>query len=126
MCVALVLKWDRAGRLRPVALTSNEGRELLTGMPEEERMASWHLVSPRGDRAVWSAGAAFSPLFRLLPAGAPLARLADRFPGAAQSGYRWVADHRSAFGRPIPAGVRRWVDRVISERSGSESGPDGR
>jgi predicted DCC family thiol-disulfide oxidoreductase YuxK len=44
-----------------------------------------------------------------------LARLADCFPGASDRGYRWVADHRSAFGRPIPDRVRHWADRVISE-----------
>ena len=112
VCVALVLTWDRERRLRPVALTSSEGKELLAGMPESEQMASWHLVEPG---RVSSAGAAFSPLFRLLPGGAPLARLADRFPKAAESGYRLVADRRSAFGRPIPAPMERWADRVISE-----------
>ena len=35
------------------------------GMPEEQRLASWHLVEEDG--AVRSAGAAFPPLFRLLP-----------------------------------------------------------
>lgn len=127
VCVAVVLTWDRHGRLRPVSLTSTEGSELLTGMPEAERMASWHLAntgwSGNGAEnatnpdhpAVWSAGAALSPLFRLLPGGAPLALLADRFPGAVERGYRWVADRRSAFGRPLPAAARRWADRVISE-----------
>jgi predicted DCC family thiol-disulfide oxidoreductase YuxK len=109
VCVAAFLKWDRHGRLRPV--------------PGED-LDSWQLVSPDG--AVVSAGAAFAPLFRLLPGGAPLAWLADRFPTAAERGYRWVADRRSAFGRPIPHAVRRWADRVISRRSTSESGPDGR
>jgi predicted DCC family thiol-disulfide oxidoreductase YuxK len=123
VCVALVLRWDRSGQLRPVALTSTEGEELLAGMPDAERMASWHLA----ERArVWSAGAAFSPLFRLLPGGGRLARVTDRFPKAAERGYRWVADRRSTFGGRIPAGVKRWADRVIAERITSESGPDGR
>jgi predicted DCC family thiol-disulfide oxidoreductase YuxK len=132
VCVALVLRWDRGARLRPVALRSTEAEELLEGMPEDRRMASWHLVE-RGwqqnvaenatnrchlagpARPVWSGGAAFSPLFRRLPGGAPLARLTDRFPRASDRAYRWVADHRSAFGRPVPPTVRRWADRVISE-----------
>jgi len=127
VCVAVVLKWDRERRLRPVALRSTEADDMLEGMPEAEQMASWHLVEPRWQRnvaenatnlchrGVWSAGAAFSPLCRLLPGGAALARLTDRFPQAAERGYRWVADHRSAFGKPIPASARRWADRVISE-----------
>jgi predicted DCC family thiol-disulfide oxidoreductase YuxK len=125
--VAVVLRWDRHGRLRPVALTSTEGIELLAGMPEDERMASWHLVEPRrwagvAENAtqthhlgIWSAGAAFSPLFRLLPGGAALARLTDRFPEAAGRAYRFVADHRTAFGRLLPAAATRWADRVISD-----------
>jgi predicted DCC family thiol-disulfide oxidoreductase YuxK len=74
---------------------------------------SWQLVFPDG--TVRGAGAAFSPLFRMLPGGGPFARLTDRFPGAAERGYRWVADRRSTFGRAVPAAVKRWADRVISE-----------
>ena len=113
VCVAVVLRWDRRRTLRPVSSTSTEGIELLRGMPEDERMASWHLVLPDG--TVHSAGAAFSPLFRLLPGGGPLARLTDRFPEAAERGYRFVADHRTAFSKPLPAAARRCADRVISE-----------
>ena len=98
VCVALILRWDRGRRLRAV--------------PGED-LDSWQLVLP--DETVVSAGAAFSPLFRLLPGGAPLARLTDRFPNAAERGYQWVADRRSAFGRMLPAGAKRWAGRVISE-----------
>ena len=98
VCVALILKWDRERRLRPVP-----GAEL----------DSWELVLEDGTTR--TAGAAFSPLFRLLPGGAPFARLTDRFPRAAERGYRFVADRRSTFGKPIPEAVRRWADRVISE-----------
>ena len=98
VCVAVLLRWDRNRQLRPV--------------PGEE-LDSWQLVLPDG--TVVSAGAAFSPLFRLLPGGGPLARLTDRFPGASEAAYRFVADHRTAFGRPLPAAAKRWADRVISE-----------
>ncbi len=128
--VALLLRWDRHGRLRPVSLRSPEAEVLLEGMPEDERMASWHLVDPRWQRnvahnatnrdhlaepAVWSGGGAFSPLFRLLPGGDPLALITDRFPGASERAYRWVADHRTALGKPLPAAATRWADRVISD-----------
>ncbi len=66
VCVAVVLTWDRAGRLRPVPLGSGEAADLLRGMPEAEQMASWHLAEHPEIR---SGGAAFSPLFRLLPGG---------------------------------------------------------
>jgi len=116
--LAALLSWDRHGRLRPVALGSEEADSLLAGMPEEDRMASWHLVEPGGVR---SAGAAFEPAFARLPGGRPLARLCARFPGVCERGYRLVADHRSLFGRLLPAAARRWADRVISS-----SRPDGR
>ena len=98
VCVAVLLRWDRHGRLRPVP-----GREL----------DSWRLGLPDG--SVRSAGAAFPPLFRLLPGGGLLARVTDRFPSGTERGYRWVADHRSEIGRLLPAASRRWADRVISE-----------
>ena len=104
VCVAVVLRWDRDGRLRPAP---------------GEALDSWRLILPDGTTA--SAGAAFSPLLRVLPGGAPLARLTDRFPRAAERAYRFVADRRSALGKPLPASAKRWADRVISE-----SAPDSR
>ena len=98
VCVAVILRWDRYGRLRPV--------------PGED-LDSWQLILPDG--TVLSEGDAFPALFRLLPGGAPFAWLAGRFPGAANRGYRWVADRRSAFGKALPASVKRWAARVISE-----------
>ena len=125
--MALILKWDRERRLRPVPGEELDSWQLIepnrSGLGSENDTIPDHL---EGRRAVWSAGAAFSPLFRLLPGGGPFAQLADRFPGAAERGYRWVADHRSAFGKPIPDSGRRWADRVIAERGTSESEPDGR
>jgi predicted DCC family thiol-disulfide oxidoreductase YuxK len=127
VCVAVLLRWDRGRRLRPVALRSPESDRLLEGMPEAEQMASWHLIGPGSAKngpangqilthpETWSAGAAFSPLFRLLPGGGPLARVTDRFPGPTERAYRWMADHRSAIGRLLPGAVKRWADRVISE-----------
>jgi predicted DCC family thiol-disulfide oxidoreductase YuxK len=109
VCVAVVLRWDRERTLRPV--------------PGED-LDSWQLVLPDG--TVVSAGAAFSPLLRLVPGGAPFALITDRFPKAAERAYRFVADHRTAFGRPLPASVKRWADRVISDRVVSVSDADGR
>jgi predicted DCC family thiol-disulfide oxidoreductase YuxK len=111
--LALILMWDRRRRLRPVALQDDEATRLLSGMSADERMDSWHLVTAAGERR--SAGAAFEPLLRLLPGGGPLASLAGRFPGAAERGYRWFADHRSPIGRLLPGAIRRWADRRIRE-----------
>jgi predicted DCC family thiol-disulfide oxidoreductase YuxK len=113
--MAALLCWDRRGRLRPVPLGGAEADELLAGMPDEERMASWHLVGQDG--AVRSAGDALPSVFDLVPGGRPLARLSEFFPAASRRGYRWVADHRSLFSRPLPDRLRRWADGVIARRA---------
>jgi predicted DCC family thiol-disulfide oxidoreductase YuxK len=109
-----VLAWDRRGRLRPVSLQSNQAERLLAGMPEEERMASWHLVGDDGQ--VRSAGAGIAPLLRLLPGGAPLAVAAARAPRAMERGYRLIAGHRSLWGKLVTDGAKRRADRRIAER----------
>jgi predicted DCC family thiol-disulfide oxidoreductase YuxK len=88
-----VLAWDRHRRLRPVALQDPEAQRLLPGMSEQQRMDSWHLVA--GDGSRHSAGAAFEPLLRLLPGGAPLGALAGASPALTEAGYRAVADRRA-------------------------------
>jgi predicted DCC family thiol-disulfide oxidoreductase YuxK len=113
--LAKILAWDRRGALRPVSLQSEEADELLRGMPEEQRMASWHLVDPEGE--LHSAGAGLPPLLRLLPGGAPAAALAARAPRLTERGYRWVAGHRSLFGRLISDGAKRRADRRIADRA---------
>jgi predicted DCC family thiol-disulfide oxidoreductase YuxK len=95
---AKLLRWDRAGRLRPVALHSAEAGTLLASIPAELRGASWHLVA---HGRVRSAGRAVAPLLRILPGGRPLATLADRSPGATDAAYRWVARHRGRLGRIV-------------------------
>ena len=94
-----LLSWDRRRGLRPVALQDEKSRELLGGVPEDERMASWHLVLPDG--RVFSAGAAAAPLLRLLPGGSPLAALLSTFPRTTERTYRWVTRHRDRLGRLV-------------------------
>jgi predicted DCC family thiol-disulfide oxidoreductase YuxK len=91
------LRWDRSGRLEPVALQSPLAEKLLHDLTDDERMASWHLVSPGGER--WSGGAAAPPMLRLLPGGRLPARALAAFPGLTESAYRLVARHRGALGR---------------------------
>lgn len=113
-CLGKVLAWDRRHSLRPVAIQSEEAERLLAGMPEEQRLASWHLVD--ADGTVRSAGAAFPGLFRLLPGGAPLAGLTSRIPTATDRAYRWVAGNRSRWGRLVTDGAKRRADRRIEDR----------
>jgi predicted DCC family thiol-disulfide oxidoreductase YuxK len=77
-----VLAWDRRRRLRAVAIQGAEADELLSEIPEAERLASWHFVAADGRR--YSAGAA----------AAPLPALTDR-------AYRLVARNRDWFARRV-------------------------
>lgn len=97
LCVRALLKLDRNERLRPVAIQGDEGQRLLTEVPADRRLESFHLVTPGGK--VLSGGAAADPLARLLPGGSLPARAFARYPGPTDSAYRWVARNRSTFGR---------------------------
>lgn len=123
--LGVLLRWDRRGRLRPMALQSAEAGRLLRGTSVEERMGSLHVVEGGvggaagvGDAAgdVASAGAALVALARVLPGGAVLAAVGERAPGAVELGYRLVAGHRSGLGRLVTAGARRRADAVIARR----------
>ena len=110
--LAGLLRWDRALRLRPLALQRAEAEHLLADLSPDQRMASWHLISPAGTRS--SGGAALAPLLRLLPGGLAPAGALARLPRLADRGYRWVADHRSQLSKGIPAGVKhRATGRVL-------------
>jgi predicted DCC family thiol-disulfide oxidoreductase YuxK len=111
--LGVVLAWDRGQGLRPVALQDPEADALLRGVPPDERMKSWHLVTV--DR-VSSAGAAVPRLLRRLPGGTPLALVFERLPRATERGYRFVADHRSAFGKLVPRSALLRADARIAAR----------
>ena len=107
LCVRAILRLDRDERLRPVAIQSEEGERLLTEVPPGERLDSFHLVTPGGK--VRSGGDAAAPLSAVLPVSTIPPRLFRRYPERTEAAYRWVAGHRSTFGRlglrsrrPIP------------------------
>jgi predicted DCC family thiol-disulfide oxidoreductase YuxK len=111
--LAPLLRWDRHGCLRPLALQEPEADALLADLSPEQRLASWHLISPDGE--CHSAGAALPLLLRLLPGGRAPAALFAHFPRATERGYRWVADHRSWLARLIPARLKRRADYLRIE-----------
>lgn len=117
--LSLLLRWDRAEHLRPLALQRPEADELLAELSPEQRAASWHLVSPAGQRH--SAGAALAPLLRLLPGGAMPAAALARVPGSTERGYRWVADRRVRLSRFVPAPLKRRAAERVSARERSLS-----
>lgn len=108
------LGWDRGSRLQPIALQRPEADELLAELTPAQRMASWHLISPAGTRL--SAGAALPPLLRLLPGGRGPAAVFARFPRASESGYRWVAEHRSALSKLLPASAKQRAGERVRHR----------
>src|SRR5689334_15653134 len=114
-----VLAWDRRTRLQPLSLQSRDAKALLAGMPEEERMSSWHLVAPDGE--VRSAGAGFAPLLRLLPGGSPLGAFAARMPRLMERGYRFIAGNRGLWGKLVTDGARRRADKRIAARLAAEA-----
>ena len=115
--LALLLRWDRAERLRPIALQRPESAVLLTDLKPVERMASWHLISPAGQRH--SGGAALALLLRTLPGGRLPAAVFAQFPGLTNRGYRWVAAHRSRFSRLVPWRAKQRASARVRQREQS-------
>jgi predicted DCC family thiol-disulfide oxidoreductase YuxK len=118
--LAVLLSWDRAHCLDPVPIQSARGEELLTGMADQDRLASWHLTGAEG--TLYSGGAGIGVIFGALPFSSPIARLASRSPRATSRAYDWVAAHRVLLGRPLGARERAWASRVIAERERAVSG----
>lgn len=113
--LASLLRWDRKKRLRPVALQEPAAGPLLEGLAFKQRMESWHLISPGGERR--SGGSALPPLLRLLPGGQLPAAALARLPRFTDRAYRWVADHRSQLSRWVPEGAKQRAAERVSQRS---------
>jgi len=112
--LAGLLRFDPAGRLRPLALQLPEAEALLADLEPAERMASMHVVSPEGLRL--SAGEALPALLRLLSGGRLPAAVLARFPGATGAGYRWVATHRIGISRFVPRRFKERAAERVRER----------
>jgi predicted DCC family thiol-disulfide oxidoreductase YuxK len=119
VAAGLVLAWDRGSLLAPVAIQDPAASRWLGGLSEEERMGSWHLVTRDGVRH--SGGAAFAPLFEILPRGARLARLARRSPRAAERVYRLVAGNRERLVKLVPDRLRRSAQEALRRRTDGSS-----
>jgi predicted DCC family thiol-disulfide oxidoreductase YuxK len=119
--VGLVLAWDRGRGLKPVALQDPSAAQHLSGLSEEQRMGSWHLVAPDGDHR--SGGAALAPLFETLPRGARLAHLARRFPAAAERLYVLIAENRDRLAKLVPSRLRHRAEETIRRRGEAAARP---
>jgi predicted DCC family thiol-disulfide oxidoreductase YuxK len=97
-CVALLRRWDRAGRLRMVPFQDPAALAGLPAIPRSALEQAMHLV--RTDGAVLAGAQALPPILGLLPFGAPFAWI-FAFPGVpriAAMVYRRIARNRHRFG----------------------------
>jgi predicted DCC family thiol-disulfide oxidoreductase YuxK len=113
--VGRLLAWDRGGRLRPVAIQSDEGERLLADLAPAQRLASAHAIDAAGRRT--SGGDALAPVAEVLPGGRPLAAVARRAPGLARGGYDAIAKRRPLLGRLVSDRAKERADRRIAERA---------
>jgi predicted DCC family thiol-disulfide oxidoreductase YuxK len=117
--VAKLLAWDRAGRLRPVAIQSEEGQRLLADLSPQQRLASAHAIDAAGRRT--SGGDAFGTVAGVLPGAAPLAALGRRAPGLVRMGYDAIAASRPLLGKLVGDRARARADARIAQRSASST-----
>jgi predicted DCC family thiol-disulfide oxidoreductase YuxK len=117
--VGKLLAWDRDGRVRPLAIQSEEGERLLADLAPEQRLASAHAIDAAGRRT--SGGDALAPLAEVLPGGRPLAALARSAPGLARAGYDAIAARRPFFGRLVSDRAKARADERIAQRSASST-----
>jgi predicted DCC family thiol-disulfide oxidoreductase YuxK len=110
--IARVLAFDRQLMLQPEPIQGELGERLLAGLPVAERLASAHAVTPDG--RVHSGGDAAAPIAAVLPLLAPAAPLLRAFAPPTRWGYRFVADHRSTFGRLVSLAMRERADVLIA------------
>jgi len=97
LAAKVAMRLDDEHRLRPVAIQSEEGQRLLTELPAELRLDSFHVVTPGGH--VLSGPDAAPVLTRLLRGGHVPSRAMRRFPDRTAGAYRFISRHRGALGR---------------------------
>lgn len=120
--IARILHQDADEKLHPLPIQSAEGAQLLSSIPEERRLESWHLALEDG--SLYSGGEAFVALLRLL--GRPrLAGVLARAPRLADRGYWSLAGRRSLFGPFVSGSAKRRADTLIRERQRSQAAQPG-
>jgi predicted DCC family thiol-disulfide oxidoreductase YuxK len=117
--LARVLAWDRAGRLRPVAIQDDEGQALLARLEPAARLASWHVAFPDG--RLYSAGPALERVVALLPGGRAPATVLRALSPVTTAAYRLVARHRAVPGRFVSVAAKRRATAAIRARSAPQS-----
>jgi predicted DCC family thiol-disulfide oxidoreductase YuxK len=114
VCVGVLLRWDRGGRVYPASIQGPEGDSLLGPLAPSERLSSAHLVT--ADGVLLSGGEAAPALFRQLPAGRPLASLSAALMPVTKLVYRLLTRLRSVIGPALPERWRRGAEALIEAR----------
>ncbi len=118
--LGFILMRDHERRIRPVALQDALAADLLPGMSEEDRFASFHLVADEG--RILSGGRALTPLIAHLPGGAPVAAALARVQPLVDAVYGVVAANRSRIGPLVPRSLVRRADATIRRRQSGAPG----
>jgi predicted DCC family thiol-disulfide oxidoreductase YuxK len=109
-----ILARDRDGRLRPIALQDALAADLLPGMSEQDRFASFHVVEDDG--SISSGGEALPKLVSELPRGGGPAALMTAAQALVNAAYELVSRNRSSIGPHVPAGWTARADAGIRRR----------
>ena len=115
-----ILMRDRARLIRPIALQDALAADLLPGMSEEDRFASFHLVAEDG--SILSGGKALTALMRDLPGLRPLGSLVGASQPLTDALYGAVSANRSRIGPLVPAAWLRRADATIARRQAEVGG----
>ena len=120
--LAAILMRDRPPTIRPVALQDALAADLLPGMSEEDRFASFHVVDDAG--GIRSGGEALPLVFGDLPRGRAVAAMMSALQPLTNAAYDLVSRHRSAIGPHIPDAWTRRADATIERRQDLVGGTD--
>jgi predicted DCC family thiol-disulfide oxidoreductase YuxK len=112
--VAVLLRLDRARRVRPAAIQDRVDTD-LAGIPAERVLTSFHARSAGAPPV--SAGAALTLLLSTIGPLRPLSRLSAAAPRATERAYFWVADRRGRWARLIPERFKRNARAAVAARS---------
>jgi predicted DCC family thiol-disulfide oxidoreductase YuxK len=111
----LIAPTDERPEASPEAATATEA-DAATAADDSEADSSSDEEASAAVAARYSAGAALSPLLRLLPGGTLPASALAVAPQLTERAYRWVAAHRNLLSRAIPAASKRKASAYVSRR----------
>lgn len=114
VATAMLLAWDRRGRLEAMPLQDPRAGELLGRMSMRERLGAVRVIDDGG--RLHSGGHALPVLFDELPAGEPMAWLARRVQPLTDRAYKAVDEMRPSLNKVLPERLALAADRLIARK----------